>query len=142
LSESSGRAALEAIGARVANGTPRPGSEAALRHLVAGVLHGTPDYDRLGQDLATAMQCQLSHVESHLRDLGNPVNTRFVEVDKLGWDIYEITHFRHAKTRWHVNLANDGRIVGVLFVDIGNGDSSPCKSGSGCMADFHTLNPK
>jgi hypothetical protein len=141
LSGSEARASYSSIDTRVASAVPLQGSEAALVKFIGSVVSGRPEYDGMDRDLAAAVRCQLSPLEFHLRYLGAVVSRRFIEIDKVGWDVYELRHRRGRKTRWHVNLTADGRLIGVIFVDLSSSRASPCKSGSGCMQDFWALNP-
>jgi bla regulator protein BlaR1 len=56
--------------ARIQAQIPMPGSEAAVRILLAGEASGKPDYDRMSPQLATAVRQQLSNVQASLAPLG------------------------------------------------------------------------
>jgi hypothetical protein len=97
---------------RIQAQTPMPGSEAAVRILLAGEASGKPDYDRMSPELATAVRQQLSNVQANLAPLGPVLAVEFVSVGAQGWDTYMIKH-EHGVSQVRIILNDKGIIVGA-----------------------------
>ena len=90
--------------------TPAPGSEDALRRLIAGLADGHPPYDILNDDMANLTRQQLPDLQASMDHLGALQSLTFVEVDLMGNDIYE-GKFANGSQRFTVGLGPDGKIV-------------------------------
>lgn len=99
--------------AKVQDQTPTPGSEAALRRLIAGIVAGKPDYDEMSPELAVAMRQQLPTLQGAISGFGAVQSVEFRGVGNQGWDIYEVKQER-GSMRWHILLSSDGKIADAL----------------------------
>jgi hypothetical protein len=102
--------------ARYANQTAQPGTEAALRLLVEGLISGNPPYDRMSPELADATRKQLPTL-SKLAE-GGPIKTiRFLGVSQTGFDVYSVFQEKKA-SHWNIVLDDRGIVTGA-FVTAG-----------------------
>ena len=102
-----------ALAAKVQSQSPTPGSEAAVRRLIAGVADGKPDYDEMSPVLADAVRKQLPQLQSANAVLGPVVSIKFMGVGNQGWDIYQLTH-EHGASQVRIALDSNGIIIGAL----------------------------
>jgi len=102
-----------ALATKIQSQSPTPGSEAAVRHLIAGVVDGKPDYDEMSPDLADAVRKQLPQMQSANAVLGPVVSIKFMGVGNQGWDIYLLTH-EHGASQVRIALDSNGIIIGAL----------------------------
>lgn len=95
---------------RVAAGqTATPGSEEALRKLIAGVASGKPDYDAMTEDAARAMRQQVGFLQGSLAAAGEIRGIQFGGVDPQGRNIYQVQH-ENSTTQARIALADDGKV--------------------------------
>ena len=107
-------AQLEATrAARVQNQAPTPGSEAALRRLIAAIAIGEPNYGEMSAALADAMRRQLPAAKAAVSSLGAVQSVQFMGVGNQGWDIYNVKQER-GSMQWRIALGADGKIAGAL----------------------------
>jgi hypothetical protein len=97
--------------------TPLPGSEAALRNLIAGVASGNPDYAALSPALADLTRTQLPALRKILQDLGPLQSLTFRDVSLNGLDEY-VGEFANGRALFPVALDPQGKIGGVRFVPL------------------------
>jgi Peptidase family S41/N-terminal domain of Peptidase_S41 in eukaryotic IRBP len=90
--------------------TPRPGSEAALRRLLAGYAGGQPDYAAMAPDLADRIRAQLPRLQAQFSALGELRSMRFHGPDMMGGDEYEL-HFVNGNRLMALVVGPDGKIV-------------------------------
>lgn len=88
--------------------TPHPGSEAALRRMIAEIVGGEPDYDLLTPSMAEATRNQLDDLRRRFSDLGQVSSVTFVEVDPLGADVYDVK-LENGALRLALALTADGK---------------------------------
>jgi beta-lactamase regulating signal transducer with metallopeptidase domain len=98
-----------AVQARVTTQTASPGSEAALRRLVAEVMADKVDYSQLEPPLAKAMQAQGSKAKDFMNGLGPVRSIAFSGVGPGGNDVYLVRQERGV-SRWVIGLAPNGKI--------------------------------
>jgi bla regulator protein blaR1 len=101
------------LSARVQAQAPMPGSEAAVRTLLAGEASGKPDYERMSPELAAAVRKQLSAIQASLAPLGPVVGIEFLSVGAQGWDNYLIKH-EHGVSQVRIIVNDKGIITGAL----------------------------
>jgi hypothetical protein len=94
--------------------SPSPGTEAALRRFVDGLISGKPDYGEMSSVVAEAIRNQLRELHSELAPLGSIQAIEFVAVGHLGEDIY-IAKQEHGARHWRILLDSKGTISTVLF---------------------------
>jgi hypothetical protein len=87
-----------------------PGTEAALRRLIDGIINGTPNYDEMGAALADATRQQLPTLQSGLAELHAVASVRFLGVDDRGNDVYSVRH-ENGASHWRIALDSKGTIV-------------------------------
>jgi hypothetical protein len=99
--------------ARIQAQTPMPGSEAAVRSLLAGEASGQPDYGRMSPELAGAVRKQLPNIQAAMAPLGAVLSVEFESVGTQGWDTYLIKH-EHGVSQVKVMLNAKGVVVGAI----------------------------
>jgi len=99
--------------ARVQSQTPQPGTEAALRQLIAGLTLGKPNYDAMTPELAQATREQLPKLQKGLEDVGAVQSVEFRGVGPGGWDVYDV-HHEKGITTWRLVLNTEGKVSGAL----------------------------
>ena len=103
-----------AVAARVQGQAAAPGSEAAVRRLLAGIEAGTPNYGEMSPELAAATRAQLPKLQPALAALGAVRSVQFQGVGNQGWDVYFVQH-EHGSSQVRMQLSGDGRITGALI---------------------------
>ena len=101
------------VAAKIASGTPTPGSEAALRRLSDGIASGKPDYSEMGPVLADALKQQLPHMQPGIAALGPLKSVTFRNVTGQGHDLYLAT-YEKGTLAWRISMAPDGKIANAL----------------------------
>lgn len=99
---------------RIRNPKPLPGSEAAARRLVEGLVSGHPPYEEMHPALAYATREQLPRLQAAAAYLGAVESITFQGVGNRGWDVYDFRHERGV-ARVRIVLRADGLITGALF---------------------------
>lgn len=94
--------------------TAAPGSEAAVRSLLAGITAGEPDDRGLSPALAESIGLQLPALQSWFAWLGDLKALTFVRVDANGRDEYR-GDFVQAPLRIFIRLNQDGRVDDAQF---------------------------
>ena len=102
------------IAAKVHGQAPTPGSEAALRRLIAWNTAGNPDYSQMSPELAQATREQLPQIKLAMAHFGAVQSVQFRGVGNMGWDIYEVQH-EHGVVQYRIALASNGIITGALM---------------------------
>ena len=90
--------------------TPLPGSEAAVRKLIAAYTGGEPDYSIMVPDFATATRAQLSQLRAQLAPLGQLRSIAFYRPDDLGGDEYKLS-FENGARKMALVVGQDGKII-------------------------------
>lgn len=101
------------VKARVQEQITAPGSEEALRKLIAGLASGMPDYEQMTPELAAITQPRVPALQNALQSAGALISLKFKGVGPLGGDIYE-AEFEHGSEEWRINVAPDGKIAVAL----------------------------
>jgi DNA-binding beta-propeller fold protein YncE len=122
-------AAAAAQDKRMKDNTPLPGSEEALRKLIAGAQSGKPD-DAM---LAPGGQQFLPQFQQQVSQMGTVKSIRFQAVGSAGPDIYQV---ESEKGAWmcRIWMAADGKVERVLAQQI-NGSNSPQAAAMGAQGD-------
>jgi hypothetical protein len=90
--------------------TATPGSEDALRKLIAGIVAGRPDYNRLGPAAADLTRRELPRLQPLLEHLGPIQHIEFVGVAPVtAADVYMVS-FQRGPLQARIQLGPDGRI--------------------------------
>jgi hypothetical protein len=93
LSDADARKVAEAAAAfdkRFKDQTAAPGSEAAVRRMIAELRTGQPNYDLMSPGLADATRQQLPQLQSRITGLGALQSVVFKAVGPGGADIYQV----------------------------------------------------
>jgi hypothetical protein len=91
-----------------------PGSEQALRRLIAGIQSGSPNYSEMSPQLAGGTRTMLKSLQSTEQAVGPIQSIEFKGVSSTGWDQYQVTH-AHSAANWQIALDDKGVIVGALL---------------------------
>jgi len=94
--------------------TADPGSEAAIRTLLAGITTGEPDYRGMSPTLAESLGQQLPALRPWLAWLGELKGLRFERADANGRDEYR-GDFDQGPLRIFIRLNEDGRVENAEF---------------------------
>ena len=89
--------------------TPAPGSEAALRKMIADTRQGKPDYDHMSPGLAAATRQQLPQLQASLTQAGALQSLTFKGVGPGGADIYS-AKFENGSMEYRILLGPDGKV--------------------------------
>lgn len=109
------RQAAANTAAKIQGQTATPGSEAALRRLIAQIAAGQPDYGTMMPALAEATRKQLPTMQAAISGYGAVQSVEFRGVGNMGWDIYAVKQEK-GTLQWSIALAADGKIEGALVV--------------------------
>jgi len=88
---------------------PKPGTEAAVRKLVVGLISGEPDYHAMTPDMARLTRQQLGNLHRDLGKLGALQSVEFSGVGRSGRDTY-VLHHEQGVSRWAIGLDEKGKI--------------------------------
>ena len=91
---------------------PTPGSEAALRQLLAGIESGKPDYAELSPQLAGGTRAILPDLQATMKPWGPLRAVEFRGVGSDGWDQY-LVRFERGAAWWRIALDPYGLLVGA-----------------------------
>ncbi len=100
---------------RIKNNVPGSGTEAALRHQIATLETGQPDYSLMGPGLAQSTRLHLPQIKDLFRKLGALKSLTFSKVLPNGTDMYLAT-FQHGQLECTIApLSADGKITGDFY---------------------------
>jgi hypothetical protein len=91
---------------------PRPGSEAAMRQLIAGYRSGNPDYANMMPGAAGQVHGSLPQMQARLATLGELKSIRFRQPDMMDGDEFEMS-FANGALIMAVVLDPEGKIAAV-----------------------------
>jgi Peptidase family S41/N-terminal domain of Peptidase_S41 in eukaryotic IRBP len=94
--------------------TASPGTEAALRRHIEGLIKAQPPFDEMSPGLADAVRQQMPTMQPMLQKYGALKSITFTGVGPAGADIYEVD-FENAKTEWRIFPLTDGKIDVMNF---------------------------
>ncbi|HWA88982.1 MAG TPA: M56 family metallopeptidase [Rhizomicrobium sp.] len=118
IAESEGKAAEAALAQRIARNKPSPGTEAALRRQIDGLMSGHPDYSIMAPNLAAGTRQMLGALHAKIAAWGPVMSVTFVGVAKDGMDVYEVA-CRDKRSKWEIGpLTADGRIASIFFGEV------------------------
>jgi hypothetical protein len=103
------------VDARMAANVPSPGTEAALRKMIASSAAGSPDYDDLTPELAGAVRAQQSIMGPMMKNLGAVQSITFVRVGEGGWDVYRVK-FANGLLMWRIGLNAESKVSYALVL--------------------------
>jgi DNA-binding CsgD family transcriptional regulator len=93
---------------------PAAGSEAALRSLVAGLVSGSPDYEKLSPQFAQVVRRDLPMTHPLFSSMGELKSVTFLGRGDMGDDVYNLV-FVKGGVIMSANLDADGRMAGGFF---------------------------
>ena len=94
---------------KVKSQSPSPGTEAALRRLIDGIIIGKPNYDEMSAVLAEATRQQLPNLQRGLSELRAIESVMFLGVAAQGEDVYSVRH-ENGASHWRIALDSNGTI--------------------------------
>jgi hypothetical protein len=94
---------------KVKNQSASPGTEAALRRLIDGLIRGEPNYDEMSPLLAQATRQQLPNLQSGMTELRAVQSVTFLGVGAQGEDVYSVRH-ENGASHWRIALDSNGTI--------------------------------
>ena len=106
--------AADALALKIKNQSATPGSDIELRRLIAELVAGKPDYDRMGEELAQATRQQLPRLSASLGALGAVQTVEFKGLSPGGADIYRVK-FEHGNIDARIRMMDDGKVGGAMF---------------------------
>jgi hypothetical protein len=117
LSDPEAKAVIDAIAdfdRRFKEQKPAAGSEAAVKHMVEGLIAGKPDYDMMSPGLANATRQQLTGLQSTFAGFGALQSITFKSVGPGGADVYQVK-FEKASIDYRIWLSPDGKVDSANF---------------------------
>ena len=93
---------------------PNPGTEAALRSLVAGLASGSPDYAKLSPAFAEVVRRDLPMTHGWFGSLGELKSVTFRGRGAAGDDLYDLV-FANGEVMMSARLDTEGRMMGGLL---------------------------
>jgi hypothetical protein len=93
---------------------PTPGTEAALRSLVAGLASGSPDYNKLSPQFAEIVRHDLPMTHALFSGMGELKSVTFRKRGPMGDDIYDLV-FANGEVNMSAVLDAEGRMAGGLL---------------------------
>jgi CubicO group peptidase (beta-lactamase class C family) len=92
-----------------------PGSENALRQIIAGIARGDPTYEQMRPAFADTIRNELPELKEAVNRLGALESVSFKSVGPAGDDTFEV-RFERGVREFHILLLPDGRIHAIQFV--------------------------
>ena len=102
---------------------PHPGTEEAVRHYIAALETGTPNYADMTPDFAAAAYYTKPVALHYLRRWGAFRSITFLGRDDNGLDVYRV-HFARAWSDWRIAPLRDGKIWVLNFWGVSTGPKS------------------
>lgn len=102
-----------ALATKIKNQLATPGSEAALRRLIAQLRENPPNLARLSTNLAAFIKSQQDRLRAMQVKLGEVKAITFAGIDGLGWDQYRV-RYENGSLAWFIQLGVDGTIDGAF----------------------------
>jgi hypothetical protein len=106
---------MAALERRFATQQPAADSESALRRLLAELVVGKPDYERMTPEIANAVRAVVTLDQQLLSPLGPVVSTSFERTDPNGVDTYHVV-FRNGEADFEISLNEAGKIQHALYL--------------------------
>jgi hypothetical protein len=98
--------------------TPSPGTEAALRRLVAGLASGSPDYDRLAPKFGDLVRRDMPMSHPMFKSMGELKSITYRGKGKMGDDVYDLV-FANGGVLMSAVLDANGRMAGGFIAPPG-----------------------
>ena len=109
MDATAGRRFESELAARIQNGTPSAGTEAALRGILEWETSGTPDYHTLSPVLAESVRTHIKAAQGLRASLGPVQSVEFQGVGPLGYDSYLVKFEKGARV-YRILLDSNGII--------------------------------
>ena len=103
------------LAAKIKNQKPTPGSEEALRRMLAGIESNNPNYDEMSPQLAQATKQTLPTTHAMSVGFGPVASIQFKGVGNQGWDVYDV-HHQNGVAHWRLMLSDDGKIASAVVI--------------------------
>ena len=95
---------------------PSPGTENAVRQIIAGFAANAPAYQIMTPGTFNATQQQLKNLEEIAKELGPLRTLTFKTINPLGWDAYDAV-YQNGKAVWSLQPLVDRKVAGILVSD-------------------------
>lgn len=92
--------------------TPLPGSEAAVRRMIAELVKGEPNYELLSPGMQQVTRAQLPQLQQMLQSMGELQSVTFTEVGPQGGDGFDLK-FANGVLNFVIALDEQGRTTGA-----------------------------
>ena len=103
---------------------PSPGTENALRQIIAGFAANAPAYQIMTPGTFNATRQQLKNLEEIAKELGALQTLTFKRVNPLGWDAYDAV-YQNGKAVWSLQPLVDGKVAAILITNAVLNDAKP-----------------
>ncbi|MES3110449.1 hypothetical protein [Sphingomonas aurantiaca] len=90
---------------------PSPGTEAAVRHLVAGLASGSPDYDKLAPKFGDLVRSDMPMSQPMFKSMGELRSVTYKGKGRMGDDVYNLV-FANGGVLMSAFLDANGRMAG------------------------------
>lgn len=120
------------------NSVPNPGTEAALRSLVAGLASGSPDYAKLSPPFAEVVRRDLPRTHPLFSGLGELKSVTFRERGSRGDDTYSLK-FANGEVIMSAVLDAEGRMAGGFFQPVSPSAAPSAAPTAGTEAALRSL---
>jgi DNA-binding CsgD family transcriptional regulator len=91
--------------------TPLPGTEAAVRRLVAGLASGSPDYDKLAPEFGDIVRRDMPMSQPMFKSMGELKSITYRGKGRMGDDVYNLV-FANGEISMSAVLDENGRMAG------------------------------
>lgn len=105
-------------GKRLSSATPSPGTEAAVRRLVAGLASGSPDYDTLGPQFGALVRKDMPMSQPMFTSMGELKSVTYRGKGRINDDVYDLV-FANGGLLMSAVLDGNGRMVGGIIAPPG-----------------------
>jgi hypothetical protein len=95
---------------RIKNEVATPGTQAALSHLIDGLISGHPDYTAMSPQMADVIRQQLERLHALLSQLGPVKSFQFLGVNPNGGDVYDVRQ-EGGVMHWTIAIDAEGKII-------------------------------
>jgi len=107
-------ASVQSAPSAASSSAPTPGTEAALRRLVAGLASGSPDYNSLSPQFAEVVRRDLPMTHPMFKSMGELKSVTFRERGPRGDDAYNLV-FANGEVLMSAALDPQGRMAGGIL---------------------------
>jgi hypothetical protein len=104
-----------ALAAKIKSQKASPGTEDALRRLIAGIERNSPNYEEMSLMMAKVTKEQLPMLHATEVGFGPLISIEFNGVGTQGWDAYDVKH-ANGVAHWRLILDAEGKIAAAVVL--------------------------